>query len=286
MKLRMVSLASVLMLIGSFAFADDELAYDDGIPVYGYFKRSGGYFPDHFGVRFTPEGKVRITEAKVFTLYDYGSGATADLYIFDDREGKPGFVKFHTTYEATGGQWDTIPVTSEITFDTDFWIAIKIPESNMFVELWAVSDSGIDHENRNAEGVPSAMTPTGYSWVLCPEAQMKGDLCIRAIVDSSGVEHELRPGEATALDQNSPNPVFNKTSIRYTLPRRTKTELKIYDVAGKVVRTLVNSVQEPGTQEVTWDRRNEQDQKVHSGVYFYRLSTGCGVPLTRPMTVL
>jgi flagellar hook assembly protein FlgD len=115
---------------------------------------------------------------------------------------------------------------------------------------------------------------------------MKGDLCIRAIVTSSGVEQEPCAGKAIVLNQNSPNPVLRKTSISYTLPRRVKTELRIYSVTGRLVRVLVNGIQEPGGQEVTWDRRNEQGQEVHSGIYFYRLSTGCGTPLTKPMTVL
>jgi hypothetical protein len=71
-----------------------------------------------------------------------------------------------------------------------------------------------------------------------------------------------------ALYQNYPNP-FNPTStIRYDLPHSSDVAIKLYDVLGREVSTLVNEKQEAGYRQVTWDATN-----VASGMYFYRLST-------------
>jgi hypothetical protein len=72
-----------------------------------------------------------------------------------------------------------------------------------------------------------------------------------------------------ALYQNYPNP-FNPTSIiRYDLPKSSFVTLKVYDVLGREVGTLVNERQEPGVHQVNW-----QASGFASGVYFYRLQSG------------
>ena len=84
-----------------------------------------------------------------------------------------------------------------------------------------------------------------------------------------------------ALEQNHPNPFNPVTHIRYTLPggRNTKdgggplhTTLKVYNVLGQKVATLVDEYQSPGYYTVTWDGGD-----VPCGVYFYRLSVDGGV---------
>jgi hypothetical protein len=72
----------------------------------------------------------------------------------------------------------------------------------------------------------------------------------------------------TSLSQNYPNPFNPKTKIVYGLKSRESVELKIYDLLGRDVATLVNEKKAPGTYEVTWDASGQA-----SGVYFYRLST-------------
>jgi hypothetical protein len=72
-----------------------------------------------------------------------------------------------------------------------------------------------------------------------------------------------------SLYQNYPNP-FNPTSvIRYDLPKSSFVTLRVYDVLGREVGTLVNERQEPGVHQVNW-----QASGFASGVYFYRLRAG------------
>jgi photosystem II stability/assembly factor-like uncharacterized protein len=71
------------------------------------------------------------------------------------------------------------------------------------------------------------------------------------------------------LGQNYPNPFNPVTSINYSLPSSGNVELKIYNILGKEIFTLVNDVQEPGYYEVSF---NASD--FPSGVYFYRIQAG------------
>ncbi len=71
------------------------------------------------------------------------------------------------------------------------------------------------------------------------------------------------------LMQNYPNPFNPTTNIRYDIPKAAKVTLKIYDILGREVRTLVNTVQAPGQYTIAF---NAQD--LASGVYFYQLNAG------------
>jgi len=72
-----------------------------------------------------------------------------------------------------------------------------------------------------------------------------------------------------SLEQNYPNPFNRTTQIDYELPQRSFVTLKIYDVLGKEIATLVNSSREPGPYTTNWNAQN-----YPSGVYFYRLTAG------------
>ncbi len=72
-----------------------------------------------------------------------------------------------------------------------------------------------------------------------------------------------------ALDQNFPNPFNPVTVITYQLPSDARVTLKVFDVTGREVRTLVDEQQDAGFKAVTFDAAS-----LPSGVYFYRLNAG------------
>jgi hypothetical protein len=76
------------------------------------------------------------------------------------------------------------------------------------------------------------------------------------------------PDEFT-LSQNYPNPFNPTTKIQFTIVNRQLTIVKVYDLIGREVSTLVNEVKEPGTHTVTFDGSN-----LVSGVYFCLLKAG------------
>ena len=72
-----------------------------------------------------------------------------------------------------------------------------------------------------------------------------------------------------SLSQNYPNPFNPTTNIKYQITQNKLVALKIFDIIGKEIATLVNEKQSPGTYEVTWDA-----SAFPSGVYFYKLTSG------------
>ena len=79
---------------------------------------------------------------------------------------------------------------------------------------------------------------------------------------------------------NYPNPFNPTTAIQYDLPADTKVILRIYDVLGEIVATLVDQVQSAGYKMVLWDAGNKA-----SGMYFYRLQAGDFVAAKKLMVI-
>jgi hypothetical protein len=101
---------------------------------------------------------------------------------------------------------------------------------------------------------------------------------------SSRLEAVVAPKEM-ALHANYPNPFNPATTIQYALPQAMRVRLVIYDVSGRLVRKLVDGVEDAGDRRVSWDGRDERGSAVGSGVYVYRLEAG-GTTLARKMSLL
>jgi hypothetical protein len=95
----------------------------------------------------------------------------------------------------------------------------------------------------------------------------------------TGVQPDLQ--EATFnLEQNYPNPFNTLTTIKYSIPTSSKVTLKIYNIIGKEIESLINDEKPSGTSEVTWHAGN-----LPGGVYFYQLNSG-GLIETKKMLLL
>jgi flagellar hook assembly protein FlgD len=75
------------------------------------------------------------------------------------------------------------------------------------------------------------------------------------------------------LLQNYPNPFNPKTTLEFTLPRSSFVKLRVFDMLGQEVRTLVNDFGQAGYNSAVWDGRNNQREFVPSGVYLSCLQT-------------
>ncbi|MCK4303351.1 MAG: carboxypeptidase regulatory-like domain-containing protein [Candidatus Eisenbacteria sp.] len=87
------------------------------------------------------------------------------------------------------------------------------------------------------------------------------------------IEEECIP-MVFGLRQSVPNPALTGASIRYQLPRQCRVSLKIYDVSGALVRTVVNENKPAGYYTFSWDGRDDKDRPLTSGIYFYELRAG------------
>ena len=76
------------------------------------------------------------------------------------------------------------------------------------------------------------------------------------------------------LDQNFPNPFNPTTTISFSVAQESNVSLKIYDINGSLVKTLVNEHKAAGTYSHVWDGRNDSGLKVSSGIYIYRMVSG------------
>jgi hypothetical protein len=97
-------------------------------------------------------------------------------------------------------------------------------------------------------------------------------------VEESGGTSKAGSAEAVeysfALEAARPNPSLTDLTIDYSLPRPMPVSLRVYDVAGRLVRTLVNESLEAGPHTVVWDGKNQSGVRAASGIYFYRMVAG------------
>jgi hypothetical protein len=88
-----------------------------------------------------------------------------------------------------------------------------------------------------------------------------------------------------ALAQNHPNPFNPATMIRVQVPGTGSATLRVFDVSGRLVRTLVQGSLPRGAHQVTWDGRDDRGFSAPTGIYVYRLEAG-GKTLSRRMVLL
>ena len=77
-----------------------------------------------------------------------------------------------------------------------------------------------------------------------------------------------------ALHQNYPNPFNPTTKIRYDLPEDANVNIIIYDIMGRVVRTMVNTQQNAGFKSIQWNATNNLGEPVSAGMYIYMIQAG------------
>ena len=127
--------------------------------------------------------------------------------------------------------------------------------------------------------------PTQGDWELAIEDHAGGDQgmlnewCVRLIyagvvlIDEQPGEEENNLPTVFALHDNYPNPFNPMTTIKFDLPRQSQVSLRIYDVAGRLVRTLVDELKPAAAHSVVWNGQDNNGRQAASGVYYYQLVT-------------
>lgn len=100
----------------------------------------------------------------------------------------------------------------------------------------------------------------------CPE----DDFEIRNINTRVGIE-ETPAGLPFALEAIAPNPFVGSTTISFAVPATVNVSLKVYDITGKLVTTLVSGNQTPGRHAVTWNGTDDLGRSVAQGIYLVRM---------------
>lgn len=133
---------------------------------------------------------------------------------------------------------------------------------------------GFKHDHQ--DGGP---TGTGSNWVHLDHV-----ILANGGLTAIGNTPAVQPSDFT-LKQNYPNPFNPTTTIAYDLNKSVDVSLKIYNLAGQEIKTLVNEKQSAGSKQVAWDGRDKSGRQVASGIYLYRLEVG-NVVQTKKMVLL
>ncbi len=196
-----------------------------------------------------------------------------------------------TTIDIYGSAWIDAGPFNSITFDRCelYWT----PEGD---SIWTLMDESTSQVYNDVIGIWNTfgMSEGGYDLRLTIWDDVGDSLkAFRNIsLQSLGIEEQDNP-EGSYLFQNYPNPFREKTvisleSINHVDAAVTWSQhsIHIYDLTGRLVRTLVDEKREPGRYLVRWDGRDKDGKFMPSGIYFYKLKVGDESSRTRKMLFL
>lgn len=159
---------------------------------------------------------------------------------------------------------------NETDEDFDYFTVYCVPNPDTPIEL-----AGIVVTTTDTSVVLPDSTENKYIFVTATDfAGNESDETARELYSPPTGIGDLSPPVATRLQQNIPNPFNPTTTIRFDLATNTHVTLRVYDVAGRLVRTLVDEELPRARHTVTWDARDGRGVRVTSGMYFYRLEAG------------
>ena len=253
------SLGSPVYESGSYNFATADLTHDADLKVY---ETHPGISPGLAAFLGLPAGP-----SFHFVLSDT---------IYEDNRIPPrgftnaGFEAVQSppvayTY-ADGQYWDDTPYNLPPTADSVRVTLYYQLSSKEHIEY--LRDA--NYTNSLGQEVYDAWAATG----MCAPVVI-ADTTLAVNVTATEVEEAgSAPRLSYALHTGSPNPFRSNTTIAYSLPNREHVRIRVYDINGRVVRTLVNEVKAAKAHAISWDGRDNQGRRVASGVYFIRFHAG------------
>lgn len=238
-------------------------------------------------IDFNPDGSGRIDWAKkttyagVFQFYQRlielrrtlsALRASSGTHVFHVNEGG-NVIGFRRT-DAFGN-----PVVVIANFsNTDYGsYRVGIPSGGNWVELVNSQDPQYGGSGpANSGALPASATPyDGFNQSLLLSVP-KMALAVYAPLSYVSADPAPPSAPRLALAAPWPNPARAGVTIRFSLPARGDAELALYDVSGRLVRTLARGDRDAGDHTLRWDARDESGNAAPAGLYFVRLATGGG----------
>jgi hypothetical protein len=248
-----------LHVVGGMAYP--QIGYDDGGRDNCY---SWGTSQSGFAVRITPPTYPALIQGLQIMSCDV-SNPDFQCRIWDDNGtgGRPGTAlsPLHTTSGAAAYAWTLEDFSADsIVIDSgDFWA--------VYIE-YGGSDLATDMSSPW-----SGRTLLYYLDSFYNDNGSYGNYMIRGVlsdVDCAGIAPDGLT-EVTALV--SPNPFVQKASINFSLAGSANVSVSIYDVGGRLIKTVADGRFAPGTHSVDWDGTDSEGSMVGAGIYFYRLAS-------------
>ena len=129
------------------------------------------------------------------------------------------------------------------------------------------TDGGNIYRINLATGAVFLVGPSGLSQVTGLTLALPGAAAVAApLANAELTGFRLQPAR--------PNPFSGSTTILFDLPQGVDLGLRVYDVSGRAVRTLLDGRGKTGLNSVHWDGRDDDGNRIAAGVYFYRLTSG------------
>jgi parallel beta-helix repeat protein/predicted outer membrane repeat protein len=196
-------------------------------------------------------------------LWGDSAGSSAEIYIGY-------YADITVSYSDVEGSWQG---EGNIADDPLF----RDPAASDF-HLMAIDCGDADDSPCIDAGNPAIIDSSlNCSWGLGTVLSDMGAFCggDSAEVSIGDIEKNNRIPLHFSLAQNYPNPFNPTTTISFDIPgdnaRKQYVSMKIFDLRGRHVRTLLDSTLEPGNHRLVWDGRNGQGEYVSSGIYLYTL---------------
>lgn len=86
-----------------------------------------------------------------------------------------------------------------------------------------------------------------------------------------GIQEQQSEPKLSAIVESKPNPFRNNTLVKYTVPVRSRVEIKVFDITGRNVKTLVNKESPPGEHSISWDGTDNTGKKQGTGIYLLKI---------------
>lgn len=214
----------------------------------------------HTLFRHQADQRPSLASLNSLTIRD-GSGRSGTLY-FTDSQQKIDASRFELPPVPPSGIFDIRFATQRFveTLSTGQGVPILIQsDTDPLVLSWNITENSGPYFIQTAEGASIPLTASG---------SMPLDRATFGLSLDKGITHTDDRPIAFSLEQNYPNPFNPSTLIRYSLSKNTHVSVKIVDLLGREVTTLVDADEPSGTHVVRWEAGNKA-----SGIYFYRMQT-------------
>ncbi len=202
--------------------------------------------------------------------------ARAPVVVFLNTSIVPVELKSFTAENAADGvqlRWTTVTETNNKGFEIEKSQRSKV-KSQKWETIGFVEGYGTSSEVHNYNFIDKNLAAGTYSYRL-KQIDFDGSFKYSNVIDV-----EVNTPSVFILKQNYPNPFNPSTKIKYSVPRTSQVQIKVFDVLGNELATLVNAEKPAGTYELNWEATN-----LPSGVYFYRLTAGSYAALRKMVLV-
>ncbi|MCP4582016.1 MAG: T9SS type A sorting domain-containing protein [candidate division Zixibacteria bacterium] len=246
--------------------AGTELAYDDG-SVDGWWIVAPDYDDNAFAVRMTPdEYPATVLMVRAFvsddTPFDYTINGVMGGVPGDILPGGEALQGIRAPHGWAISEYVDGPTIASGSFFVLFNWRPSTP-----------SDPAVGEDTDNVTFRSYWYSATS-GWNMIAD----GEYMIRAIVSTpTGIKEINGDGARPAsfeLVGNYPNPFNPSTDIKFLAPEAGNVKIEIYNVAGQLVKTVLDEYVSAGVKAVTWDGTNSNGVKVNSGVYLYKMTAG------------